>query len=341
MKTALPPFGYTPEKLLRELTPFYISSSDQEISEMLKFLKIQSTDELFNHIPEEIRFNPNELNLEHHLEYNQLAEYIFSLSEKNQIKTSFLGDGLRNLKVEPIVPYVCGIRGLTTAYTPYQPERSQGTLMTLWMYASCLSEITGFEAINASLYDRSTALYEAIQCARRINDKNLTLILSSIYPGDIEVLKTHAASTSGELLFVPYNPTTGKTDLSELRKVIEQHKEKISAVAFPQVSNLGVIEEFDAITDLCEEYNLTTIGIIDPINLAEGGLAKPSFWGTKKSGVSMIVGEGQHLAIAPNFGGPGLVFLVFAITKKIKTQFDLVRVVLLETLMTLIITTVK
>src|SRR5690606_23718516 len=102
------------------------------------------------------------------LPYNDLIAHMEGIAAKNNLKTCFIGDGLKNYKVQDIVPYVCDLRGLTTAYTPYQPERSQGTLQTLWIYSSALSMLTGFEAMNASFYDRSTALYEAIQTANRL-----------------------------------------------------------------------------------------------------------------------------------------------------------------------------
>src|SRR5690606_33740485 len=86
------------------------------------------------------------------LSYQELIAHVNEVANKNNTKLSFLGDGLPQYKVTEVVEPVSNIRGLTTAYTPYQPERSQGTLQTLWIYQSLLSQLTGFEAINASLY---------------------------------------------------------------------------------------------------------------------------------------------------------------------------------------------
>ena len=111
---------------------------------------------------------------------------------KNNIKTSFVGDALKNYSVPDIVSYVCSLRGLTTAYTPYQPERSQGTLWSLWFFSNLLSRLTGFEAINASLYDRSTGLFEAMTTAKKISKSKSPVFLVSegINPRDLEALKT-------------------------------------------------------------------------------------------------------------------------------------------------------
>src|SRR5690606_7052807 len=114
-----------------------------------------------------------------------------NLSQKNHPRLSFLGDGLPHYRVPEVVPHILGIRNLTTAYTPYQPERSQGTLTSIWIYQCAIAAITGYEAVNASFYERSTALFEAIKCAQRLRSgANTAVVAGSLFPGDIEVLKT-------------------------------------------------------------------------------------------------------------------------------------------------------
>lgn len=298
---------YNPNELERELTPYYISASENEIKEMMETIGIKDLKDLYSHIPSEILMDKGPAELGKHLDYEELVAHVEDLSFKNNIKTSFIGDGLQQYKVPSVVPFVCDIRGLTTAYTPYQPERSQGTLWTLWMYSSTLSMLTGFEAINASFYDRSTCLFEACNTATRIKRKtNKVIISEGIYPGDLEVLKTLAKETNLELITLPVDKETGLTDIDEAKALIEKEKEGLSALAFCQVNNLGLVEDVNALTDLCTETQIQSIAIIDPMLLATEGLLPPVEYGSNSQGADMIVGEGQHLAIGPNWGGPGL-----------------------------------
>ena len=202
---------YDPKALPRELTKYYISSTKEEQTQMLKALNATELKDLFNHIPDNVKFDNAPVVCEE-LSYNELIAHMEGIAAKNNLLTCFIGDGLKNYKVSEIVPFVCDLRGLTTAYTPYQPERSQGTLQTLWIYSSTLSMLTGFEAINASFYERSTALYEAIQTATRIVKNSKTaLICESIYPGDIEVLKSHAKETGVYMVVIATDKDTGIT----------------------------------------------------------------------------------------------------------------------------------
>ena len=295
---------YNPQELPRELQKYYISATDQEINEMLQSIGKNSLSELFDHISSEVKFESTP-DIGPSLEYYKLKAHLENIAEKNTPKISFIGDGLMNYKVQPIVPFVSSIRGLTTAYTPYQPERSQGTLHTLWLYSSALSMLTGFEAINASLYDRSTALYEALQTATRIKKKkNMVLIAENFYPGDKEVIETMAQDTDLNYLWIPINTKTGLIDTEALKNLFEDHKDNVAAIAFPQVNNLGLLENVHELTDLAHNESALVIADVDPMLLATEGLIPPIKFG--KNGADIIVGEGQHLAIGPNFGGPGV-----------------------------------
>ncbi len=297
---------YNPKTQKRELTKYYISSSKAEQAEMLATIQLKDLKDLYAHIPDNVKFDQAPFVTEE-LGYNDLIAHVESVAAKNKLKTCFIGDGLKNYKVQDIVPYVCDLRGLTTAYTPYQPERSQGTLNTLWIYSSTLSMLTGFEAINASFYDRSTTLFEAIQTATRIvKGSNTALVCESIYPDDIEVLRTHAKETNLKIVTIPTDKETGMTDLEMARKMALELGTNLACIAFPQVNNFGNLEDVHSLTDLCTELKIQSIAMIDPMLLATEGLIPPVDYGSQKQGANMFVGEGQHLAIAPNFGGPGL-----------------------------------
>ena len=304
MKSSHVPLNYHPEKLKRELKPFYIGADEKDIQDMLKELGLSTLDDLYAHIDDSVKMTT--VPMHKHMSYEELITHVNELACKNKIKTSFLGDGLPQYKVTDVVGPVCDIRGLTTAYTPYQPERSQGTLQTLWIYQSLISQLTGFEAINASLYDRSTCLYEAMNCALRlVKDSTTIVVANTLYPGDIEVLLTQAKETGMKIVRAPVNAGTGKLDIEALKRILNTTP-MVAAVAFPQVNNLGNIEAVDEIVDLCSTNNIKSIAVVDPMLLGKGGLKAPVKFGTRQQGSDMVVAEGQHLAIGPNFGGPGL-----------------------------------
>lgn len=293
---------YNPNELERELKPYYICATDDELDQMLDTVGAKSLEDLFSHIPENVRFKKTP-DFGAPLEYENLITHLEGVAEQNIITPHFLGEGLETYKVPNLVPYVCDIRGLTTAYTPYQPERSQGTLQTLWLYSSTISKLTGFEAINASFYERSTCLYEAANTARRIKkNKNTILVSKGIYSGDLEVLHTQAKETFLNFIEIPLDQTTGTLDKAALNAALE--KEDVAAIIFPQKNTNGCLEDVHKLTDLAHEKAVLSIGVIDPMLLSTGGLTPPVNWGEK--GCHMIVGEGQGLAIGPNYGGPGL-----------------------------------
>lgn len=304
MKSSHTPLNYHPETLSRELKPFYIGASEDDIHQMLKVLGLKTLEDLYSHISEDVKMTS--VPMSKHMSYEVLIAHVNELARKNKIKLSFLGDGLPQYKVTDVVEPICGIRGLTTAYTPYQPERSQGTLQTLWIYQSLISQLTGFEAINASLYDRSTCLFEAMNCALRlVKDSTTIIVAGTLFPGDLEVIETSARETNLKILKAPVNPQTGRLDMDALRRILNTTPQ-IAGVAFPQVNNLGNIEPIDEIVDLCSNNNIKSIAVIDPMLLGPSGLKPPSKFGNRSQGADMFVAEGQHLAIGPNFGGPGL-----------------------------------
>ena len=304
MKSKHVPLSYHPEKLKRELNQFYIGASDQELREMLSIIGEKSLDDLYSHIPRNVIME--KVLMDKHMSYEELIIHVNDVAAKNNVKLSFLGDGLPQYKVTDVVGPICGIRKLTTAYTPYQPERSQGTLQTLWIYQSLLSHLTGFEAINASLYDRSTCLYEAMSCALRLVKDSTTIIVSgTIYPGDMQVIETHAIETGMKIIKAPVSAQTGRVDMEALKRLLNTTPQ-VAAVAFPQVNNLGNLEPVDEIVELCSANNVKSIALVDPMLLGQGGLKAPVKFGFRAQGSDMVVAEGQHLAIGPNFGGPGL-----------------------------------
>lgn len=288
----------------REHARHYIPASETDIRAMLGVIGKKRLDDLFDHILEDVRF-AEAADLPEELDYEELKAKLAEIASKNRIGTSFLGDGVPDFVPSPVVGPICDIRNLTTAYTPYQPELSQGTLLAHWIYQCSMARLTGFEAVNASLYDRSTSIYEGICAALRMcRGKSAAIIPETLYPGDLEVLATLAKGTEIELIHVPADAETGLIDRKALEAAANETADRLAAIVFPQVNTFGLIEDVDSLADFAAERGLKAIAVIDPLLLAPGGLTAPCDFG--ENGADIIVGEAHHLALAPNFGGPGL-----------------------------------
>lgn len=294
----------SPSTDLREQARHYIPATDADIEQMFAAIGKSSFKDLFNHIPSDVLFDEAPA-LPDELDYEALKCRLREISEKNRVCSSFLGDGVLDLEPSPVVGPVCNIRNMTTAYTPYQPELSQGTLIAHWIYQCSMARLTGFEAVNASLYDRSTSIFEGICAAIRMSRrKSAAIIPETLYPGDLEVLETLSVETEVELIRVPADVVTGCIDMAALKAAAVEAVDRLAVIVFPQVNTFGLLEAVDELTDLAADLKIKSVAVIDPLLLSKGGLKAPSDFGV--NGVDIIVGEAQHLALAPNFGGPGL-----------------------------------
>lgn len=309
---------YDPNALPRELKRHYISASEGDITAMLDTIGLKKLDDLFSHIAEDISFGDS-FHLPEEISYEELQRTLLEASAKNRLCESFIGDGLPDYEVQPIIHFVSSLRNLTTAYTPYQPERSQGTLMAHWVYQCVMGMLTGFEAINSSLYDRATTLYEAIITSIRLKrNTDTTIVPEALFPGDIEVIETLATNTDTKIIKIPLDSQTGLISLSTLRETAEKTGSRLASIVFPQVNSLGLLEDVDALADFCREIKVKSIAVIDPMHLGTGGLKPPVDFG--QEGADIIVGEGQHTAIGPNFGGPGLGVFGVRYNEKVKND---------------------
>ena len=299
---------YDLNTLPRERARHYIPASEEDIAAMLAALGLQHLADLFRHIPVDVRM-PASFAMPEELRYADLYAHMVKQSRKNRLpEAAFLGDGLPHYTVHDLVPFVSGLRELLTAYTPYQPERSQGTLLTQWLYQSCIAALTGFEAINASQYDRATALVEALHTAARLAryERQHFLLFGSLYPHDLAVVRTLVEGTELTYDIVPIDPARGTVSLAALQHLATEQAHRIAGIVFPQVNCLGCLEDVDEMTDLAHSVGAKAIVVIDPLLLASGGLKAPGSFGRAGQGADVLVGEGQHLAIAPHYGGPGL-----------------------------------
>jgi glycine dehydrogenase len=289
----------------RENAQYYIPASKAEIDAMLHKIGMTDLDALYSHIAREDLFHAP-LNLPAEAALDAIEAEFKAVAAKNAAVISFLGDGLPDYSTHEIAAYVSGIRGMLTAYTPYQPERGQGTLFSLWAYQCLMASLTGMDAVNASLYDRATALFEAITAAHRLSKTGADVVLvpESVYPGDREVVETLARGTKVKIETIALDPATGRTSPAALRERAVSLGDKLAGIVVSQVNCLGYLEDVDALADVAADCNAQLIAVVDPILLSSGGLKTPNRWG--RSGADMVVGEAQHLCMRPCFGGPGL-----------------------------------
>lgn len=289
---------------LRERSRHYIPAADSELKRMMEKVGVSGLADLYRHIPESQRF-VDAPGIPEELDGKATRTEMQRLADANRKVLSLIGDGLPDYSTHSVVDVVSSNRKLATAYTPYQPERSQGTLITQWIYQCMMAELTGFEAINASLYDRATAVFEAILTSLRLKkDGERVIACSTLYPGDVEVVKTHLMHTDHLVDWVGYDPASGLTDFAAVKSLLEKHSGKVAAVVFPQVNGLGLLEPVDDWCDLAQSHGAKAIAVVDPVLIGPGGLKPPSEYGSK--GADIVVGEAQHLAVRPTFGGPGL-----------------------------------
>lgn len=293
-------FPYDPASLPRERLTHYIAATGADERAMLDLVGKKELRDLFDHLPASAQMDRSP-KIGPDLPYEELADHLEAISEKNADLISYLDGGLPVWTVPAELGAIASIRELTTSYTPYQPERSQGTLQTLWIWQSVMRQLTGFEAVNSSLYDRSSALFEGIQTAVRLTGHARAVLMPGLERGDVEVLRTLAEGTALELASV--GAENGQADFARLADAALAAG-PTACLVFPQVHADGTLTQVHALTDLAHRHGAKAVGVIDPMHLAPGGLLPPDRWGEK--GADVIVGEGQHLALAPNGGGPGL-----------------------------------
>jgi glycine dehydrogenase subunit 1 len=277
--------------------PYIPNSSEGIVQRMLKEIGIESIDELYRDVPKNIPRNQLEGLSKPHSEI-EAKRALQSVIRKNQSiheVTSFLGAGIWPHYVPAVVDAVVSRSEFLTAYTPYQPEISQGLLQALFEYQSAMAELLNVEVVNSSLYDWSSALGEAALMAKRITQRNRILIPRIIHPDRLRVLKTYTEAAGMTTEQIPYDPETGQLALQELKKSIS---DDVGAVYIENPSYLGFIEDqVDEISEMAHRRGSLLIVGVDPTSL---GLLRPP----GDYDADIAIGEGQPLGNHMNFGGP-------------------------------------
>ncbi|PMQ01546.1 MAG: glycine dehydrogenase (aminomethyl-transferring) [Dictyoglomus sp. NZ13-RE01] len=276
----------------------YFPHTKKEIEEMLKEIGVESIEELFLDIPEEIRelANKNFL-LPPPISEIELKKEILNISQENKTDfISFIGGGAYNHYIPPVVKEIISYPSFYTSYTPYQPEISQGFLQAMFEYQSLICDLTGMDVANASLYEAGSGTAESALMAYRINGRKDVIISEGVHPEYKEVLRTYLKSLKLNIKEIPLNER-GETDLNKLKEILN---ENTSSVIIQNPNFFGVIEkDIDKISGIVHENNSLLISIVYPISL---GILKPP----KDYNADVVVGEGQALGNSLNFGGPYL-----------------------------------
>lgn len=274
----------------------YASLTENDRAQMRQTIGIESVDELFADIPEELRQNAApqigealpEMAVRRKM--NALAGRNMSLEQM----TSFLGAGSYDHYIPAVVPALAGRGEFATAYTPYQAETSQGTLQVIYEFQTLLCQLTQMEMANASLYDGATALAEACIMAMAITRRHKVLLPRALSPSYREVVRTYLQGLDVEIGEIEYS--NGATNIDELKAQLDSD---VAAVVVAQPNFFGVVEDAQAFADAAHGCGALLISVFNP--LALGVLPPPGSYGA-----DIAVGEGQSLGIAPQFGGPGV-----------------------------------
>jgi glycine dehydrogenase subunit 1 len=275
----------------------YLPLTDADRRQMLDVIGAGSIDELFRDVPETARLDGPIKGLPMHAPEMAVERHLSALAAKNVPAGSvpfFLGCGAYKHHIPASVDHLIQRGEFLTAYTPYQPEIAQGTLQVLFEFQTQVARLTGCEVANASMYDGSTACWEAIGMARRITRKKKTVISSGLHPHYVAVCNTMARFT-GDTLVTGTPELTAETDLEQL---IAQVDGETSAVVVQYPDILGRIADLTPLAEAAHAKGALLIAVVtEPVAL--GLIKSPG-----EMGADIVVGEGQSIGVGLQFGGP-------------------------------------
>ena len=261
---------------------------------MLHHVGLNSADDLFDSIPQDLRLSGN-LNTPAALSEIELLAGFDRLAEQNRAakRTSFLGAGAYQHYIPTVVDHIISRSEFFTAYTPYQPEISQGTLQAIFEFQTLVCQLTGLEVANASMYDGSTALAEAVLMAERVTRRTKVIACGAIHPEYLDVVTTYVQHAGIELVRVDFDAATGQT--SDVAKLIDDNT---AALVVQSPNFFGCIEDVTALAERAHAAGaLLIVAVTEAISLAL--LKSPG-----ACGADIVVAEGQSFGVPLSFGGP-------------------------------------
>jgi glycine dehydrogenase subunit 1 len=283
----------------------YLPMTEEDKKAMLETIGVNSVDELFNDIPEKVRFK-GEYNIRAAKSETALMKELFNMASRNadlKRNVSFLGAGVYDHYMPVIVDHVISRSEFYTAYTPYQPEISQGELQAIFEFQTMICELTGMDVANSSMYDGGTALAEAAMLSAGHTKRKKILVSGAVHPESKEVLKTYAKGQYLEVIEVPVN--NGITDIEALKGLAS---DEIAAVIVQYPNFFGRIEPLKELEEIIHANKSLFVVSSNPLSL--GVLTPPG-----KFGADIVIGDAQPFGIPTAFGGPHCGY--FAVTTKL------------------------
>lgn len=284
----------------------YHPHTPEEINAMLATIGVGSIDELFKGIPDGLRFR-GDLPLAQGIDESTLRRELEELASRNihvGEARNFIGAGSYHHYVPSLISQLISRGEFLTAYTPYQPEVSQGTLQAVFEFQTMVSELTGLPIANASNYDLSTACAEALLMAKRVTGKKRFLVARSLHPHYRAVINTYLGNQDAEILEIPFDKS-GRIDVDFVRKNCH---EDTAAVLVQSPNFFGVVEDLHAVNSLRQGTPaLLVTACAEPLSYAV--LASPG-----EAGADIAIAEGMSFGVGLNYGGPYLGF--FAVQEK-------------------------
>jgi glycine dehydrogenase subunit 1 len=273
----------------------FIANTDEQRQQMLQEIGL-TADDLFADIPAELRCGP--LQLPPGRSEQEVRERLAALAARNATdKVSFLGGGFYDHFVPAAVDAIVSRSEFYTAYTPYQPEISQGTLQAMYEFQSSICRLTEMQVANASLYDGGTAIYEAIIMALRITGRNRVVIDEAVNPIYRKMIRSYTTNLGIELVEVP-----ARSGLADRERIAEHLKTDTAAVVLQNPNFFGCIDDFTDLAEMAHRRGAILIASCYPISL---GLVKTP----GAMGADVVTGDGQSLGLGLNFGGPYLGYM--------------------------------
>lgn len=276
----------------------FTAHTPEEIKSMLARIGVTDINTLFDEIPQALLCQLPTLPGEA-LNEMEMMRLLSSYAEQDKSELCFIGAGAYEHHIPAAVWDITSRGEFLTAYTPYQPEASQGTLQLLYEYQTMMASLTGLDVSNASLYDGASALAEAILMAVRIHEQGRKIILArSLSPFYRETVKTIIQQQGIEIIELPYTEQ-GVSDIQFLESI---KSKEIAALVIPQPNFFGCLEDVDALSAWAKKNNCLSIAVVNPTSLAI--LQSPGEWGA-----DIACGEGQPCGIPLASGGPYFGFL--------------------------------
>ncbi len=284
-----------------EAHPFLPNLEDETIERMLKQVKAGSIAELFSDIPEPLRLK-RKLGIPDGEGEAVVRRELHGRLSKNKTPPEslcFLGGGVYPHYIPAAVDSILSRQEFYTAYTPYQPEISQGMLQALFEYQSMMCDLLGMQVCNSSMYDWASAAGESLRMASRVKGRKTVLVAKGIGQGRLEVIKTYTEPMGVKLRPVEFDTNTGGLDLESLKSGLSKEGGGDVAALYLENPNVfGVIEEnVDSAIELVHAAGGLAVVGINPISLSV--LRDPGSYGA-----DIVVGEGQPLGVPMNYGGP-------------------------------------